>query len=133
MNPFALGLTLAIPALNAAAQVAVGGLGSLQALVAPATVAGPIVESTDSEAAALQRTVAEDIRRGGFGAALPLEVVDHGQGSLSVLSDSPDRAVIERRLNANPFIVQQFRALADRAGAMFRLAIPNGSALDASA
>lgn len=133
MNPLALGLPLAIPALNAAAQVAVGGLGFLQALISPATVAGSSTESADSQATALQRAVAEDVRRGGFGAALPLEVVDHGQGSLSVLSDSPDQVAIERRLNANPFIVQQFRALADRAGAMFRLAIPNGSALDASA
>lgn len=134
MNPLALGLPLALPSLSIAAQAAVGGLGLLKALVAPPTAAAPSAAGgSESALSSLQRAAAEEVRRGGFGAALPLEVADHGQGGLSVLSDTPDRSAIERRLNANPYIVQQFRALADRAGALFRLTIPAGNTLDAAA
>ena len=134
MNPLALGLPLALPSLHIASRSVSGALDFITSLVAPpAPVFQPTATGSGSELTTLQREAAEEIRRGGFGAALPLEVADFGQGDLRVLSDTPHRAAIEQRLNANPYIVQQFRALAERAGAMFRLTIPAGTGLDATA
>jgi hypothetical protein len=134
MNPLALGLPLAFPSLSIASRAAGSGLGFLKTLLSPSSPnPSPAAETVGTRTVELQRAVAEEVRRGGHGAALPLEVADFGQGGLSVLSDTPDRTAIEQRLNANPYIVQQFRALAERAGALFRLTIPAGKTLDASA
>jgi hypothetical protein len=134
MNPLLLGLPLAIPSLSIASRAAGSGLGFLKSLVSSPTPSPALQASNPGEQLTeLQRAVAEEVRRGGFGAALPLEVADLGQGGLRVLSGTPDRAVIEQRLNANPYLVQQFRTLTDRAGSLFRLTIPAGAGLDASA
>jgi hypothetical protein len=134
MNPLALGLPLALPSLSIASRAASNGLGFLKSLVAPALPSpAPRTGSPSAGLTDLQRSVAEEVRRSGFSAALPLGVAGFGQGPLSLLSDSPDRAAIEQRLNANPYIVQQFRALAERAHGMLRLTIPAGTGLDASA
>jgi hypothetical protein len=132
MNPLLLGLPLAIPSLSIASRAAGSGLGFLKSLVSTPSPA-PQASDPGEQLTELQRAVAEEVRRGGFGAALPLEVADLGQGGLRVLSGTPDRAVIEQRLNANPYLVQQFRTLTDRAGSLFRLTIPAGAGLDASA
>jgi hypothetical protein len=133
MNPLALGLPLALPTLAAASHVASGGLGFLQSLLSPAKPASQSSSSKgDTELVSFQQSVAENLRRGGFGAAFPLELADNGQGGLSVLSDSPSRPAMEQRLNSDPFIMRQFRSLAAGAASLFRVTIPGGTGVDAS-
>lgn len=137
MSPLAFGLPLALPTLAIASRVAAGGLSFLQSVVspvAPATAPKPPVVTTLAPAAqSLQQSLADEIRRAGFGAALPLEVADNGAGGINVISDSPARAAIEQRLNASPFLVQQFQALARDAAAAFQLSVPAVAGIDASA
>ena len=137
MSPLAFGLPLALPTLAIASRVAAGGLSFLQSVVGPAATATapkpPTATSIDPVAQSLQRSLADEIRRAGFGAALPVEVADNGAGGIRVLSDSPERSAIEQRLNASPFLVQQFQAWAQKAAAAFQLTVPAVTGLDASA
>ena len=137
MSPLAFGLPLALSTLAIASRVAAGGLSFLQSVVSPAATATapkpPTVTTLDPAAQSLQRSLSDEIRRAGFGAALPIEIADNGAGGISVISDSPERTAIEQRLNASPFLVQQFQALAQKAAAAFQLTVPAVAGIDASA
>ena len=145
MNPLSYAAALISPAMQGVSQAAAGGADFLQALLARDTSSAaaappspaPFADQFDSDpnVSDLQRLIAEELRRGGYADALPLEITDDGFGELRVESDHPERRAMERLLTAHPLIAHQFGGL--RSSVEFtstlRVTIPAQAAFEFSA
>jgi hypothetical protein len=126
-------------AITGGARLMGGGIQLAGSLLSPAAsdAAAPSQPRENPAILQLQSLVARMLSDENLEGALPLELVDEGNGVLRVESDHPRRQEIERLLRSDPQIASRFRELsanhANFGEGRFRLPVAPPTRFDASA